>query len=206
MKSVGKETLLDEDGSPLDPRIQAVLRVLVPRFRNRFLTLHDEVLVTGIFEEAGRRIADCEAASGPVNNLVAYAWTTVVNVARSRLRHLSMQLEQATLGSQASQTVLAALRSRDGTPEQIEADILLQELLATLTPEERTLCMRKQSGYSSREIAKELGTSVARVDMLFYRIKRKCREARNRDKAGADSSPSTTSEPIRTRTRVIPSE
>jgi len=206
MESVGKETLLDEDGSPLDPRIQVALHDLLPRFRNRFLTLHDEVLVTDILEEAGRRITDCEAASGPVNNLVAYAWTTVVNVARSRLRHLSMQLERATLGSEASQTVLAALQSREGTPEQIEADILLQELLATLTPQERAVCMRKQSGCSSREIARELGTSVANVDMLFYRIKRKCREAQNGDKAGADLSTSVTSEAIRARTRVIPSE
>jgi hypothetical protein len=42
------------------------------------------------------------------------------------------------------------MKSRDGTPEQIEADILLEELLATLTAEERALCMRKKSGFSRR--------------------------------------------------------
>ena len=197
MESVGKQTLLDADGLPLDPRIAGVLRELLPRFRNRFLTLDDEVLVSEVFEEAGQRIRDCEAASGPVNNLRAYAWTTVVNVARSRLRLSSMRMARATLDSKASQAVLGAMKSRDGTAEQIEADILLEEVLATLTAEERALCMRKQSGFSSREIAKEQGTSVARVDTLFYRIKRKFRDALNK-RTGA--SLSTTSQATRTRT------
>jgi RNA polymerase sigma factor (sigma-70 family) len=198
MESVGKQTLLDADGRPLDPRIQGILRELLPRFRNRFLTLEDEVLVSEIIEEAGRRISDCEAASGPVNNLEAYAWTTVVNIARSRLRHSSMRLASATLPSEASQAVLGSLKSRDGTPQRIEADILLQELLAQLTAEERALCMRKQSGFSSREIARELGTSVARVNTLFYRIKRKFRDAQNGNRA--DASLSTTSQATKTRT------
>jgi RNA polymerase sigma factor (sigma-70 family) len=198
MESVGKQTLLDADGLPLDPRIAGVLRELLPRFRNRFLTLDDEVLVSEIFEEAGQRIRDCEAASGPVNNLRAYAWTTVVNVARSRLRLSSMRMARATLDSKASQAVLGTMKSRDGTAEQIEADILLEELLATLTAEERALCMRKQSGFSSREIAKEQGTSVARVDTLFYRIKRKFRDALKNKRTGA--SLSTTAKATRTRT------
>jgi RNA polymerase sigma factor (sigma-70 family) len=197
MESVGKQTLLDADGLPLDPRIAGVLCELLPRFRNRFLTLADEVLVSEIFEEAGQSIRDCEAASGPVNNLKAYAWTTVVNVARSRLRHSSMRMARATLDSRASQAVLGTMKSHDGTAEQIEADILLEELLATLTAEERALCMRKQSGFSSREIAKEQGTSVARVDTLFYRIKRKFRDALNK-RTGA--SLSTTSQATSTRT------
>jgi len=206
MESVSKETLLDADGRPLDPRIQAVLRELVPRFRNRFLTLHDELLVTEIFEEAGRHVAEYEAASGPAKNLEACAWTILNNVARSRLRLSSMRLERATLGSAASESVLGLLRSHDGTPEQIEANILLQEFLAGLTSQERTVCMRKQSGYSSREIARELGTSAGYVDKLFYRIKRKCQEARDGHRAGADLLTSTTSQATRTRTDVIPSK
>ena len=109
-----------------------------------------------------------------------------------------MRMARATLDSKASQAVLGTLKSRDGTPEQIEADILLEELLSTLTAEERALCIRKQSGFSSREIAKEQGTSVARVDTLFYRIKRKFRDALNNKKTGA--SLSTTSQATKTRT------
>src|SRR4029453_10296459 len=81
MESVGKQTLLDADGLPLAPRTGGGLWQLLPIFRNRFLTLADEVLVSEIFEEAGQRIRDCEAASGPVNNLRAYAWRRVVNCA-----------------------------------------------------------------------------------------------------------------------------
>jgi DNA-directed RNA polymerase specialized sigma24 family protein len=119
------------------------------------------VIVVEILEEAGRRIRS--SASGAVNNLVAYAWTVVLNVALSRLSHSSMRLARATLGSEASAVVLETAKSSQGTAEQIEAHILLQELLAQLTAEERALVMRKQSGLSSREIAREQGTSVARV-------------------------------------------
>jgi DNA-directed RNA polymerase specialized sigma24 family protein len=58
--------------------------------------------------------------------------------------------------------------------------------------------MRKQSGFSSREIAKEQGTSVARVDTLFYRIKRKSRDALSNKRTGAFFI--NTSQATRTRT------
>jgi RNA polymerase sigma factor (sigma-70 family) len=189
MKSVGTEILLDAGGRPLSPRIQGVLRDLLPRFRNRFLTLEDDVLVIEILEEAGQRIAHSEAASGPAKNLEAYAWTTLSNVAYTRLRHSSMKLARATLGSDVSEVVLGRLHSRHGTPEQIEANIRVQELASKLTADERVLLLRKQSGYSSREIAKELGTSVGRVNMLFYGIKRKFREAWSGWEAAASGWP-----------------
>jgi RNA polymerase sigma factor (sigma-70 family) len=176
MESVGTQILLGVDGNPLSPRIQGVLRDLLPRFRNRFLTLDDEVLVIEMLEEAGRRVTAGEAVAGPAENLEAYAWTTLVNVARTRLRHSSMKLARATLGSEASEAVLETIRSPNGTPEQIESGILVRELIGKLSAEERQLIARKQFGYSSREIAREQGTSPARVDMLFHRLKRKCRE------------------------------
>ena len=183
MEWVGKRTLLDANGNPLSPRIQRVLRDLYPRFRNRFFTLSDEVLVIEILEEAGRHITDGEAATGPADNLEAFAWTTLSNVATSRLRQPSVRLSLATLGSDASEVALERMTSRDGTPEQIEAQIQFHELMAKLTAQERVLIARKQSGCSSREIANELGTSPANVDVLFYRIKQKCRDAKNGNKA-----------------------
>lgn len=206
MESVGKEALLDADGRPLDPRIQTVLRELVPRFRNRFLTVRDELLVTEIFEEAGRRIVEYEAASGPADNLGAYAWRILRNVAVSRLRHSSTRLERAMLGSEASALVLGSLRSHHGTPAQIEASVLLEEYLAPLTAQEREFCMWKKFGYTSREIAGKLGTTEGYVDNLFYRIKRKCQEARDNARAAADSSTPTTSHAMRARPDVIASE
>lgn len=198
MESPGTLTLLDDSGKPLSARVQRVLHEIVPRVRNRFPALADESIVAEVLEEAGRRIEDHERVSGPVSNLDAYAWVTVRNVARSKMRRSSMRLVRSTLASEESQTVFDTLPSRLGSPEQIEADILIQELLAQLTPEERLLCARKRLGFSSREIARAQGTSVARVDTLFYRIKRKIRATLRGSGDGA--AVSRTTRPTKPRT------
>jgi RNA polymerase sigma factor (sigma-70 family) len=205
MESVAKDTLLDADGRPLDPRIQAVLRGLVPRFQRRFLTLRDELLVTEIFEEAGLRITEHKAAFDSAENPRAYAFKILCTVALVRLRHPSMRLEQATFGSDAGQSVIESQPSRHGTPEQVEASILLQEYLAPLTDQERELCMWKEAGYTSRQIARKLGTSPGYVDNLFYRIKGKCQEAAASRNAAVESTPDAP-HVIKGRPRVIPSE
>jgi DNA-directed RNA polymerase specialized sigma24 family protein len=198
IESLGANTLVDAGGNPLSTRLQRVLGAIPPRFRHRFPELGDELLVTEVLEEAGRRIADREQASGPVDNLDAYAWVTVLNVARSRMRHPSMRLVRSTLGSEESHAVFGTLQSTHGAPEHIEAAILVQEVLAQLTADERWLCSRKQLGLSSREIAREQGTSVARVNTLFYRVKRKIRNALCGARAGAGLS--RAGQPTNTRT------
>jgi DNA-directed RNA polymerase specialized sigma24 family protein len=185
MASWGTHAFLDDAGNPLSARLQRALTDIAPRVRHRVAALGDELLVTDILEEAGRRIADQERTSGPVDNLEAYAWVTVLNLARSRIRHPSMRLVRSTLGSHESDAVFNTLPSRRGSPEQIEAAILVQQVLAHLTAEERWLCDRKQWGLSSREIALEAGTSVARVNTLFYRVKRKIRNALHQGRGGA---------------------
>src|SRR6266850_2721400 len=107
MESSGPRALLDSGGSLLSARIQRVLRDILPRFRQRFPALGDELLVTEVLEEAGRRIANHERASGPVENLDAYTWVTVQNLARSRIRQSSMRLLRSTLGSQESEAVFS---------------------------------------------------------------------------------------------------
>lgn len=88
-----------------------------------------------------------------------------------------MRLVHATLSSDVASPALSRLRSQFGTAEQIETHILVEQLMARLTPEERSVCIWKQLGFSSRQIAEEQGTTVACVDTLFYRIKRKVRSA-----------------------------
>ena len=198
MESSGTPALLDSRGSPLSARVERALRDILPRFRHRFPALGDELLVIEILEEAGRRIADHERDCGPVENLDAYAWVTVLNAARSRLRHSSMRLARATLGSDDSQAIFSTLRSRVGTPEQVEAEIFVHEVFAQLTPEERWLCTQKQLGFSSREIALERRTSVASVNTLFYRVKRKIRTALRG--SNAEASASKNAGPRKTRT------
>jgi RNA polymerase sigma factor (sigma-70 family) len=205
MESVGKDTLLDADGRPLDPRIQAVLRELVPRFRRRFLTLRDEVLITEIFEEAGRRITEHKATFDSADNPGAYAFRILRTAALERLRHSSMRLERATFASDAGQAVIESQPSRYGTSEQVEASILLDEHLALLTDQDRELCIWKKLGHTSREIARKLGTSPGYVDNMFYRIKRKCEEAAARSNAARKSAKGT-SDVLKSRPNVIPSD
>ena len=174
------------------PGLQEVLRDILPRLHSRVPALGNDLLVTEVLEEAGRRIAAQEAKSGLVSNLPAYAWRTVLNVLRSRLRRAPMRLERATLGSEASDTVLRTLTTSVGTPEQIEADILVQEVLAQLTDEDKALCNWKRLGFSSREIARARGISVANVNTQFYRLKRRIRDVlagKNLDETLTDSRP-----------------
>jgi DNA-directed RNA polymerase specialized sigma24 family protein len=116
-----------------------------------------------------------------------------------------MRLERATVASDAGQSVIESQPSRYGTPEQVEATILLDEHLSRLTDQGRELCMWKKSGYTSREIAKKLGTSPGYVDNLFYRIKQKCEEAAAGTKSAAESTPGT-SRVMKTGPGVLPSD
>ena len=68
-----------------------------------------------------------------------------------------------------------AWRSPTGSPEQIEQDILLRELMTQLTPDESVVFTLKKAGYSSEEIARRRGSSVGAVDVLYTRVKRKIR-------------------------------
>ena len=188
LESLGPHALLDQAGNPLSRRLQRVLAAIPPRLRKRFPAFGDDLLVTEVLEEAGRRITALERESGPVTDLEAYAWATAVNIATSRMRHPSMRVASSALGSVESQAVLGSLPSIQGSPEHIEATILVREVLAQLPAEERRLCSLKRAGLSSREIAREWGTSIARVNILFYRVKRKIRHALRLDGAQVPSS------------------
>ena len=169
--------LIDTNGSPLAPHIERVLAVLLPRIRRQFPALHDDLALTEVMEEAGRRIASREARSGPIERIHGYAWVTVRSVATSHMRRSSMRLLQKTLESEASRDYLACVQAEHGSAEQIERDILLREVLATLSAEERLVCLWKKAGFSTQEIAHFQGRSVVAVDTLFSRAKQKIREA-----------------------------
>ena len=144
--------VIDHSGAPLADRLQRVLDDLRPRLRRHFSALQDETAVTEILEEAGRRIALRERRGGPIEKLHGYAWVTLRSVATSRMRLGSTQLIQRTLESNASAARLAASSAVLGSVEQIESDILLREVLAQLSPDERLICVWKKSGFSSEEI------------------------------------------------------
>ena len=110
---------------------------------------------------------------GRFENLHGYAWVTLRSVATSWLRGGSGRLAQNTLGSEDSETALDATPASYGAPEQIERSILWREVQAQLTREERLVWMRKEMGFSSREIATLRGTSAGAVDTLLSRAKQR---------------------------------
>lgn len=198
MEFLARTALLDERGQPLSSHVQQVLRDLAPRLQRYLPALTDEVLLTEILEEAGRKIRHHEETVGPIEKLHAYAWVTVKSVATSRMRRSAMRIARATVEAEQGDSAIGTLRASVGSEEQIEADILFEEMLARMTPEERMLCMWKKLGYSSREIAKEQGTSIERVNTFFFRLKRKIR-AVLREPGTEATSPRTAS---RSKTRT----
>lgn len=166
--------LLDEHGKPLDSRIEDVLNRLLRKFLKRFPSLRDDLTVTEVFEEAGRKIANRERATGWIERLHGYAWVTLRNAGTSWLRRGSTQIAQHTLSADDSDAALAAMPAGRGTVEEIERGILMEEVMAHLSPEERlVLFLKIKAGFSSEQVARFRGTSVNAVDIIFSRTKRK---------------------------------
>ena len=64
MEFLARTALLDETGQPLSSHVQQTLRDLAPRLQRYLPTLTDEVLLTEILEEAGRKICHHEEHVG----------------------------------------------------------------------------------------------------------------------------------------------
>jgi len=172
-----KSDFLDESGKPFAAHIQRVLRDLVPKFQRRFPSLKDAAVITEVLEEAGRKIADHERQSGPIEKLHGYAWVTVRTVAMSKMRRGSLRVDRSTVRSDESHALLSRVPSQLGSAERIESAILFEEILARLSPDERMVCVWKKAGFSSKEMAQRLGSSVGAVDTLFHRVKEKVQRA-----------------------------
>jgi RNA polymerase sigma factor (sigma-70 family) len=168
--------LLDANGKPFSSHVERALRELAPRLLRQFPTLKDEAVLADVLEEAGRKIAEHERRAGPIEKLHGYAWVAIRSVALSRMRRGSMRMERATVRTDA-QALLSGMASDVGTADEIERAILVDEILAQLSDQERTLFMWKKAGFSSKEIARGLGSSVAAVDQLFHRLKEKIQRA-----------------------------
>ena len=175
MESLRKFGLLDADGKPLDERLLKALGVLLPRFRRRFPAIQDEVEITEVFEEAVRRIQKRERQAGPIEKLRGYAWKALECIGVSFHRRSTMQVHVKRVESRTGPEIVSKLRALDGSAEQIERDILLREIEATLTPEEARIFHLKSLGFSSEEIAKVRGSSVNSVDKVMSRLKHKFR-------------------------------
>lgn len=175
MEQLRKLRLVDDEGNPLSARVDGVLSGLLVKFRRRFPSIRDEGDLTDVFEEAARRIVKRERQSGPIEKVHSYAWVTLRSIGLSWLRRGSSQIESRTVQSQGGQSILSTVVARDGSPEQIEQDILLHQLEAALTADEGLILTLKILGYSSAQIARRRGSTVNAVDVLLTRIKQKIR-------------------------------
>lgn len=128
-----------------------------------------------VMEEAGRRIATRQERAGPIANLHGYAWVTIRSVATSFMRRGAVRLIQQTLEPDASEALLASATSARWTPQDIEQEVLLGEVMRKLTPEERLICVLKNAGFSSQHISQRLGRSPLAIDTSFSRAKARLR-------------------------------
>ncbi len=167
--------LCDEFGQPLDSRIVSALEALLPRFRRHFFTLTDEAVIADLMEDAGRRIARHEAREGPVGKLHGFAWITLRNCAISYLRRADSMVERNTVSPQRSGSLLARQPSQAGSPAEIEHTVFLHQVLQQLSDEERWILVRKQAGFSSKDIARELRIPASRIDQIVFRTRTKLR-------------------------------
>jgi RNA polymerase sigma factor (sigma-70 family) len=171
-----KFRILDDTGQPLSPHIEQALLALVPKFQRQFPGFRDELSLVEILEEAGRKIDRREKRSGPIERLHAYAWVALRSVATSRLRRGEGRLAQRTLPSEEGEAVLDSTPARAGGPDEIERRILLRQVLETLTPDERLVCIWRKAGFSNQEIADRRGGTAHAVDMVLLRVKQKVRK------------------------------
>jgi RNA polymerase sigma factor (sigma-70 family) len=190
--------LVDDTGQPFGPHIDDVLRSLSGRLQREFPQLRDESDVAEVMEQAGRRILDHERRHGAIGSLRAFAWVAMRNEATSRVRRGAMRIARASIAGEEAENLLTVAHASVGTPEQIEADILMAELLAQLTAEERLVCAWKRLGFSSKEIAEQQGTTVERVNTFFHRVKQKIRDTLR----PRDASPSQSTTPQRPKART----
>jgi DNA-directed RNA polymerase specialized sigma24 family protein len=150
MRTLG---LLDSNGKPLAERIQRALAKLLPKVRRQFPSLRDDLALTEIIEEAGRRIASREERGGQIEQLHAYAWVTLRSVATSHLRKPANRLIRDTVGSTAGEIHIASVEASYGSPQDVERQVLIREAMDALSDDERMVCIWKTAGSRSAKDA-----------------------------------------------------
>ncbi len=180
MEQLRKLELLDEHGRPVDERTLGVLEKLQGRFRRHFRRIQDESVVTTIFEKVAAMMVRRERASGPLEKPYGYAWRALRSVAISNLRGTSIELHRHRAEATDGRDVVRRLAAMDGTPDQIERDILMKELVAQMTSEEAFIFGHKMAGHTSATIAAKLGCAPATVDVILWRIRQKLRDFVNK--------------------------
>jgi RNA polymerase sigma factor (sigma-70 family) len=174
--------LIDEHGALVDPRVEGALLQMKGKLRRRFPACRDELTAAEVFEEAARRLTRRERRAGRIDNIHAYAWVTLRSVMSSRLRAGAARLDERTIRSQSADRLLASRLATRHTAREVEHRVLLGELLAALSRDERRVCAMKAEGFSAGEIATAMGRSPGSIDTLYSRAKARARRLASRGK------------------------
>ncbi len=178
--------LADVDGQPLSEHIHSVLRDLLPRFKRTFPQIRDDAQVSDILEGAGQRIAAREKQLGRVSELHRYAWVALKNAAVSVQRRSEGKIQSSSMSYSDAEWLLGRLSSTFGSPGAIEQCVLLKQALDLLTPEERLIAIRRQAGFSDREIAEHVNTSAAAIGQKYFRMLHRVRKILALGRTSAD--------------------
>jgi RNA polymerase sigma-70 factor (ECF subfamily) len=105
-------------------------------------------------------------------NLVALACTMVRRKVARKWRSHRRQSASLPSDSQLLSTTLRSLYSREDSPENlVEYDDSLEKLCESLTPIERIMLERKLEGYTTGEVAKQLGMHPVTVRVRWSRLR-----------------------------------
>lgn len=174
--------LTDENGNPLDERITGALERVLPRFRRKFPGLSDPAVMDELLEAAGRRVLRHEARHGEVQRLHGFTWTILKNVTISYLRGADRLLERSTVGDSADGGEVGQVPATRGNPTEVEHAVFYREVLEQLSEQERFVLIRRQAGFSSKEIARALRISSGAVDQVTFRTRQKLKRLLGRER------------------------
>jgi RNA polymerase sigma factor (sigma-70 family) len=126
---------------------------------------HPDADLEAILQRA-KTIAE-RAVAGEIQNVLHYATKALFAVAKKKRRDVAAE----PLVFRASE-YFDDFRFGDGDASAIEAHVLLEELLATLSPTERDVYRRRLEGWTHQEISQQLGISTDNSRTYFSRARR----------------------------------
>lgn len=159
--------LVDGSGQPFAARVADAALAWLPRLRAGFPTLDDTACVE-VLEEAARRIVRRESGGHVLEHLYSYAWTAIRSAAISRTRLGRERVVQLMADRQRPEAG-ARPRAQAVTAADVEARVLLSQLLDQLTSLERRIFRLKAAGFSTREIALRVSRAPTTVDSVHSR-------------------------------------
>lgn len=168
--------LVDARGREFTGQLLDALLRFAPKLRRDFPALSgDDVDLAEMLEAAGERILARLSEFAGVEDIDSYTWTTIRNLARSRMRLLRNRIRRESIDAPSGRSMLDILQAPRGTQGQIESGIFMRELAAWFTPDEQAVENMHAQGWTLREIAAMRGCSVEAVEAAHRRARAKAK-------------------------------